>query len=114
MSAEMEAEAEQDCGGGLQSRGHGSKEEPRICVEGGDFRMMRMIRQKLVFPKSKAVTVEMTVICFPRKGDRDSQRKGPDLGVPAVAQWLTNPTRNHEVLGSVPALAQWVNDPALP
>ena len=27
-----------------------------------------------------------------------------------VAQWLTNPTRNHEVAGSIPALAQWVND----
>ena len=35
-------------------------------------------------------------------------------GVPVVAQWLTNPTRNHEVVGSVPALAQWVNDPVLP
>ena len=35
-------------------------------------------------------------------------------GVPVVAQWLTNPTRNNEVAGSVPALAQWVNDPALP
>ena len=35
-------------------------------------------------------------------------------GVPVVAQWLTNPTRNHEVEGSVPALAQWVDDPALP
>jgi len=38
----------------------------------------------------------------------------PETGVPVVAQWLTNPTRNHEVAGSVPALAQWVNDPALP
>ena len=35
-------------------------------------------------------------------------------GVPVVAQWLTNPTRNHEVAGSVAALAQWVNDLALP
>ena len=27
-----------------------------------------------------------------------------------VVQWLTNPTRNHEVAGSIPALAQWVED----
>ena len=24
-----------------------------------------------------------------------------------MAQWLTNPTRNQEVAGSIPALAQW-------
>ena len=35
------------------------------------------------------------------------------MGVPVVAQWLTNPTRNHEVSGSIPALAPCVKDSAL-
>ena len=44
-----------------------------------------------------------------RKKERKNQ-----FGVPFVVQWLTNPTRNHEVVGSIPGLAQWVKDPALP
>ena len=35
-------------------------------------------------------------------------------GVPVVAQWLTNPTRNHEVVGLIPGFDQWVKDLALP
>ena len=33
-----------------------------------------------------------------------------DFGIPVMAQWLTNVTRNHEVVGSIPCLAQWVGD----
>ena len=31
-----------------------------------------------------------------------------------MAQWLTNPTKKHEVAGSVPGLVPWVKDPSLP
>ena len=39
--------------------------------------------------------------------------KNQYMGVPIMAQWLTNLTSNHEVSGSIPGLAQWVKDPAL-
>ena len=44
---------------------------------------------------------------------RKKLAKKTTCGVPIVAQWLLNPTRNHEVEGLIPGLAQWVKDPAL-
>ena len=49
-----------------------------------------------------------------KKKLRKSHLKTSFLGVPIVAQWLTNPTRNHEVAGSIPGTTQWVKDQALP
>ena len=50
---------------------------------------------KISFPELSRVRVEVL-------------RRGP-----FVAQWLTNPTRTHEVAGSIPGLTQWVEVPAL-
>ena len=43
----------------------------------------------------------------------NSFRRPIRWGVPVVAQWLMNPTRNHEVAGWIPGLVQWVKDLAL-
>ena len=45
------------------------------------------------------------------EGQERTLRSTPQ-GVPIMSE--TNPTRNHEVLGSIPGLDRWLKDLALP
>ena len=53
-------------------------------------------------------------MCFKNKTCYEMFNEMVKSGVPVVVQWLTNPTGNHEVAGSIPGLAQRVEEPALP
>ena len=83
------------------------------------FQMDKLsLRDRLICPNSQHLTlipwVPFNKIRNIAVGKIEKNNSSPKTGVPVVVQWLTNPTRNHEVAGSIPCLAQWVKDLVLP
>ena len=71
-----------------------------ICLNFRYILYIRREREQRIYRKKKSIIWSIQIKSI--------------YGVPMVAQWLTNPTRIHEDLGSICGLAQWVKDPTLP
>ena len=65
-------------------------------------------------PQAPRLATVPVLPLLPRKrfgGASDAEQNVP--GVPIMAQWLTNPTRNREVAGLIPGLTQSDSTPSL-
>ena len=63
-------------------------------------------------PRANLQNIQTTHTTQQQQKKTAQQKNGQ--GIPIVVQWLTNLSRNHEVVDSIPGLTQWVEDPVMP
>ena len=64
---------------------------------------------KLLLAKRAVCLGPCCALCAQHGASAQKTFYKPRVGVPVVAQCLTNPTGNHEVAGSIPGLVQWIS-----